>query len=218
MAKTAKKMVSTAVTDRRKLVRGVAEEKQKVTPNVRVCKVHIVGVCPYSQSKAMQTPRGQKEKPDDHDKRCWQERMHVDEHGVCFIPATAFKKAIDSAAGFLRERVPGKGQSEYGKHLRAGVMVMKNPTLGVKMEKVECEMLYVDSDGKAGSGKRVWRRFPVFRKWDCDVEFVIVDSTIDEDVFLRHLEEAGRLIGIGRWRGERGGMYGRFEIKNVKWC
>ena len=207
---------------RRKVTAKPADEdeydaKGEYVPHKRVCDVKIVGISPYSQSKVIETPRRPKEEGDAYDERCWSERMHVDDKGVCFIPASAFKKALETASSFLRERVPGKGKSEFGKHFRAGVLIVENPTLGVKAKDVKCERVYVNADGKSGSGSRVWRRYPLFPKWQCDVEFIIVDGTVTEEVFERHLREAGQLVGIGRWRGEVGGMYGRFVVKSMKW-
>ena len=44
----------------------------------------------------------------------------------------------------------------------------------------------------------------------------MVDETITKDVLLKHLEQAGNFIGVGRWRPINGGMYGRFAVKALK--
>ncbi len=183
----------------------------------RVCAAKIVGISPYSQSKVIEIPHNPKESNDAFDERCWREHMHVDENGVCFIPAASFKKSLETAASFLREKIPGRGTGEYGKHFKAGVLILENPSLGIKAKEVKCDRVYVNANGKPGSGIRVWRRYPMFPKWGCIVKFIIVDTTITESVFERHLREAGQLVGIGRWRGEVGGLYGRFVVSSFKW-
>jgi hypothetical protein len=46
---------------------------------------------------------------------------------------------------------------------------------------------------------------------------VIFDDTITKEVFERHLTEAGRFVGIGRFRPENGGIYGRFTAGPFSW-
>jgi len=53
--------------------------------------------------------------------------------------------------------------------------------------------------------------------WEVSVEYIVMDDLITEDVFKRHLEAAGQFVGVGRFRPENGGFYGRFEIVSVKW-
>ena len=40
-------------------------------------------------------------------------------------------------------------------------------------------------------------------------------ETITLSVFRKHLEEAGKFIGIGRFRPRNNGFYGRFEVKEI---
>lgn len=79
------------------------------------------------------------------------------------------------------------------------------------------EVFFVPSDGKAGGGSRVKKKFPVIREWSGEVTFYILDDTITEDVFEAHLKEAGNFIGIGRFRPENGGFYGRYSIDKIVW-
>jgi hypothetical protein len=143
--------------------------------------------------------------------------MHADAEGMVFIPPMAFKNCLSEAAKYLTMQIPGKGKSTYTKHFEAGVLVFEPMPLGVHKDKVSGEWFFVPSDGRRGSGKRVSRCFPVFPKWSGSVVFHIFDPTITKDVFQRHLEEAGKFIGIGRFRPRNNGFYGRFEMKSLKW-
>jgi hypothetical protein len=67
------------------------------------------------------------------------------------------------------------------------------------------------------SGKRVWRNFPRFDNWKADVNFYILADEITEDVFDEALRQSGAFVGIGRFRPEKGGFYGRFEVADIKW-
>ena len=184
---------------------------------MRVAVATLEGNAPYSQSKFIAEPKKNKEGPRDYEERTWRERCHADKEGNLFIPPMAFKNCISEAARYLGEKIPGKGNATYSKHFEAGIIVFSPLPLPVHKDKVPGEWLFVPSDGKKGGGKRVMKCFPVIQEWKGDVEFNILDSTITEEMFERYLTEAGNFIGIGRFRPIRGGFYGRFMVKKVKW-
>jgi len=176
-------------------------------------KTKLVGIAPYSQSKHYSTPKLPKETPKDYEARTWKDRLHVDANGNVFIPAMAFKNALDDVAKYLSVQIPGKGKSTYTKHVQAGVMVFDDASLGVKASDVRGEWLFVPSDGVAGSGKRVEKCFPwIGPGWTVDVTWHIVDETVTLDVFKQFLSECGKFIGLGRFRPRNRGNYGRFEV------
>lgn len=179
--------------------------------------VELEGISPYSQSRYHNTPKLNKELHDDHERRTWRNRLHVNERGEVFIPAMAFKNGISEAARFLGEKVPGKRNATWTKHFEAGVLVMENAPLGIKAEDVPGEELFVPSDGKKGGGSRVMKTFPVIHHWKATVTFHVLDDTITEEAFLHHLEQCGSFIGIGRFRPRNGGFYGRFKVNSLKW-
>ncbi len=177
----------------------------------------LKSLSPYSQSRAHVVPKLEKEGADAYEQRTWRHRLHTDAEGMVFIPHSAFKNCLSEAAKYLSLQIPGKGKSTYTKHFEAGVMVLSPTPLGVHRDDVEAEVLYLNADGVRGSGKRVWRTMPLIREWRGDVEFLIVDPMITEDVFRQVLDEAGRLIGIGRYRPRNNGIYGRFAVEKLVW-
>ena len=162
-------------------------------------------------------PKLDKEGSADYEKRTWRNRMHTDKSGKVFIPPMAFKNCLAEAAKFLSIQIPGKGKATYTKHFEAGVLVTDALPLGVSADDVDGEWLFVPADGRRGSGKRVDKCFPVIHDWEGVIPFHILDETITEDVFREHLEEAGKFIGIGRFRPRNNGYYGRFEVESVTW-
>ena len=94
---------------------------------------------------------------------------------------------------------------------------MDTVPLNVKKDDVPGEWYFVPSDGRRGGGSRVKKCFPVIREWSGDVTFHILDDTITQDVFEHHLSEAGKFIGIGRFRPRNNGFYGRFKVDNIKY-
>jgi hypothetical protein len=162
-------------------------------------------------------PKAERGKGDEYDEKYWREKCHYDKSGIVYIPQMSFKMALDSAARLKGERIPGKGQSTYTKRFMAGVLVLEPLSLGVPVKEIEHDHLYVNADGVRGSGKRVWKRFPRFDSWSGDVEFHVLSDEIPKDVFESTLRASGQFVGIGRFRPENGGFYGRFEVTKVTW-
>lgn len=180
----------------------------------------VEGVSPYSQSKAYEVDKLQGEGMSDYEKRTWRNRLHVDEQGMVFIPPMAFKNALTETAKFLSIGIPGKGKSTYTKHFEAGVLAFNPVALGIKADEVQSERLFVPADGVRGSGKRVYKMFPMIPPgWRADVEFMVLDDTVlqtgpdGRPVFQFVFEKCGQFVGIGRFRPRNNGFYGRFAVK-----
>jgi len=184
---------------------------------MKTATVVIKGVSPYSPGKHVVEDKLEKEGPDAYEKRTWKGRAHYDGDGIAFIPGMAFKKCLETAARFLSTNIKGRGKATYTKHFKAGVLVMENLSLGVKRDDVIGNWLFIPSDGKPGGAKRVDRCFPIFHQWGGTVTFHILDETITEDVFGETVREAGNFIGVGTFRPENGGYFGRFTVESVKW-
>lgn len=177
----------------------------------------LKSVSPYSQSRHHDTEKLAKELPKDFEARTWRERLHYDADGRVFIPPMCFKNCLSEAAKFLSRQIPGKGKATYTKHFEAGVLVPEPLILPLKKDDVKGEWLFLPADGKRGSGKRVDKCYPIIPEWSGNVQFLILDDMITEDVFTDHLKEAGRFIGIGRFRPRNNGFYGRFMVEGVEW-
>jgi len=177
----------------------------------------IKSLSPISFSKHYEVDKLDKESANDYEKRTWRERCHYDKDGMVFVPPMAFKWALADAGKFLGEKIQGRRGATFTKHFESGVLVLDGLPLGVKKDEIECEQLFVPSDGKHGSGSRVTKYFPIVYKWAGVVTYHIIDSTITKDVFLRHLKESGNFIGLLRFRPRRGGVYGRFSVEDFEW-
>ncbi len=183
---------------------------------MRTAKATLHSMTPYSQSAPIEEKKPRDESHDEFEKRTWMQRCHVDEKGICYIPPMAFKKSLSEAAKYKGIKIPGSGNSKYTKHFEAGVMCVDPVSLGVHIDNVEHERVFVPSDGRRGGTSRVWKQFPVFREWTVEVTYLILDEIITDDVFAEHLKDSGQFIGIGRWRPRNDGMYGRFEVLDLE--
>lgn len=186
---------------------------------MKIATVTLASTAPYSQSRSysQEIEKLPRETPDAYETRTWRNKCHTGPDGKIFIPPMAFKMALDNAATMLGRQIPGKGKSTYTKFFLSGVLVMDPAVLPMTKDEVACDRIYANADGKRGSGKRVWRNFPRIDKWQADVPFHILADEITPEVFEEHLRQAGAFVGIGRFRPQSGGYYGRFEIKKIVW-
>jgi hypothetical protein len=185
---------------------------------MRRVKVHFEGISTYSQSKMHEEPKLPKETADAYETRTWRSKCTVDKDGNILIPAMAIKFSLAAAAKKLGTQIPGRGKSTYTKYFEADVVPMNDAKLEVKQADVKSERLNVNADGVRGSGKRVWRTFPVIDAgYKSYIEFTIMDDTITKEVFEDVFYAAGNGIGIGRFRPEKGGTNGRFRATKFEW-
>lgn len=191
--------------------------KKVIEQKLRQCIVTIEGISPYSSSRKHEEPKLADESHEEYDDRTWRHKLTVDENGMAVISPGAFKQAIDGAAKMVCGKIPGKGSATYTKLFVTGVIVEGSAPLGVHVNDVDGIRLYVNADGVRGSGKRVFRTFPIINKWSTKVPFLITDPTLPQEEFERAIKAAGRCMGVGRYRPEKGGSNGRFNVIDYKW-
>lgn len=187
---------------------------------MRTCIVSFQSVTPYSQSKHLDVdvhPKTEKESPDKYDLRLWREKSSFNSAGEVVIPQMALKMAVDEAIKRLNVGIAGRGKSTYTKYFVAGQICEADVPLGIFREDLKYIDIWANADGVRGSGKRVKRRFPYVETWGGDARFAILDDVIPNEVFEKAVTEAGRLVGIGRFRPEKGGFLGRFAVTGFRW-
>jgi hypothetical protein len=183
----------------------------------------IRGIAPYSQSRPHLDEKNPGESNDDYAKRTWRSHLHVDKNGEVCIPPGNVKNCISEAAKYMNVKIPGQGKATFTKNIEAGLAVVRPIMLGVRAADVQSEALYLPSDGVRGSGKRVWKWYPVIPEWGGDVELVVLDEIITQSsqrtgnpILQDFAEGAGQYIGLGRFRPRNNGYYGRFVVENFQ--
>ncbi len=187
---------------------------------MHIAKVILKSTTPYSQSKnidPIEHPKKPKETHDAFEERTWRHRLHTTPAGNVYIPPSAFENAIREAAKRLAISVPGKGKTLYSKYFEAGIQIPEGITLPIKADDVTGERLFVPSDGRPGGGKRVYKKFPRIDEWIGALTIYIFDDLINENVFKRVIESSGFLVGIGRFRPQSRGFYGRYSVDGFQW-
>lgn len=187
---------------------------------MKVCIAQLKSATPYSQSKQVDRddfPFLPDETHEQYDKRLWREKATVDAQGVVCIPGMALKMSVDEAVKRMNIRTMKTAKTTFTKFFLAGQIADGDVNIKLKKADLQSIDIWANADGVRGSGKRVKRRFPYILDWEGTARFLILDDTIPKDVFEQSLVGAGKLVGIGRFRPEKGGFLGRFSVEDFTW-
>lgn len=61
----------------------------------------------------------------------------------------------------------------------------------------------------------ILRTRPVFEKWSLITNITFDGAVINRELVIQAAKDAGRLVGIGDWRIEKGGCFGRFSVEVI---
>lgn len=175
--------------------------------------VKITGQAPLAQSRKHDTPKLDGESHEELDIRTWREKCNYDEHGTVFVPAMAFKQAMDKAAQRLAIQDPDNKRALMTKYFVSDVICEQNLSIGIHKDAMPSIRINANSDGRRGSGSRVPRILPQTPTWDGTTSFLVMDEKVKPEMFERVLITAGRSVGVGQFRPENGGLNGRFNVE-----
>ena len=129
--------------------------------------------------------------------------------GNTHIPAVYFRNSIVEAS--KQFKITGKGKATYSKLVGATVDVMPE-MIPLKEKYIPFRIAAVNPSTK---GRMMVTR-PRFDKWTAEFEIILNDEGVPKEVMNEILEQSGRYVGIGDWRPEKKGMFGKFMITSFK--
>ncbi len=169
--------------------------------------VKVKGVTPVLMSKPEQFGFDQEwiEKvanTDDHKDAL--KRAYVDTEGKFYQPAIHFERSLIEAGKKLQ--VKGHGKATYSK-LFGSMLSVEPAELIHKNQNWEVHKALVVIPSTKG---RVMRYRPMIKDWEVSFEIVAEDE-LPDTVIKEALEIAGKYSGIGDWRPEKKGKFGKFQ-------
>lgn len=135
-------------------------------------------------------------------------RLYRDPSGAHCHPCEAFTKAMVKA-------VAGK---KFGKMfataaIKGSVFITEPYAILEDANGKNIKEYTIDRRPVVIGKSRVLRCRPCFPKWQCKVAFEVDTAILRPDQVKESLALAGRIIGIGDYRPEKGGGFGRFSVK-----
>lgn len=193
-----------------------AEEFVKLKPiNTRQMRCVIKGTSPLIQHKwsekalIMMREKGSGKKTKDREARNPEAESEAatyrDSSGNYAIPVLALKSAIISAAH--------KDIGIEKTLVRKALFIKSNPDMMLPMQ---CSEPVTREDSvRVGQGSADLRYRPQFDDWSVEFTVEIDADLLQPSDVVNLIDRAGFGVGIGEWRPEKGGEYGRFQVETV---
>lgn len=155
------------------------------------------------------------------EERTWKQKVLTTDDGQVYINPFALTNGLEVAGKFLGKKIPSARGATYTDRFRKGTQTVDKLLLSnskgkpLTIEDIEPVKLFVPSDGKRGSGKRVDRIFPTVHDWQViGAAMYVYDGKIDDETTEEHMVAMGKFVGFGSMRVENGGVNGRFRVEN----
>jgi len=125
------------------------------------------------------------------------------------IPGVYFKNAITEAA--KQFKIVGKGKSTYSKLVGSTVQI------GEEYCVIDggYEVFRISGVNPMTKGRVMISR-PRFNKWKTKCTILLMDDGVPPNVMNDMLVHAGQYVGVGDWRPDKKGMFGKFIVTSYK--
>ena len=130
--------------------------------------------------------------------------------GKVQLPSVYLKNCISEAA--KQFKIVGKGKSTYSKIVASTVDI--EPFM-IEFKSGKYEVFRISAVNTSTKGRMMTER-PKFHKWSEEFEIVLNDPAVPSSVINEILEHAGKYVGVGDWRPQKKGMFGKFMITSFK--
>ena len=174
-------------------------------------KVEIKGITPLLQNKpeeyGFDEQFVEKKASTDWEKEALK-KLYMDSKGTIYQPATHLDRCLIEAGKKIK--VKGQGKATYSKLFGSMVSVEEFEIVHKNPEYEIFKALVVIPSTKG----RVMRYRPMFKDWALEFH-ITFEEEIPPEVVKDALEIAGKYVGIGDWRPEKKGKFGKFQV--TKW-
>lgn len=134
-------------------------------------------------------------------------RTYKTPDGDYYIPSESFTKAMVRAASGVKI---GK---EFATNLLKGNVFAAEPYFVIEDERGKPHRKYgIDRRSVVIGKSRVLRCRPCWMKWRVRLSFEVNTNLFGKETLRKFLEKSGRFPGVGDYRPEKGGSFGRFRV------
>lgn len=139
-----------------------------------------------------------------------EDKLYKDENGKTQLPSVYVKNSISEAA--KKFKIQGQGKSTYSKIVASTVDI---EPFYIELKADKYKVFRISAVNPMTKGRMMTER-PQYDKWSASFEIVLNDDGVPVSVINEILEQAGKYVGVGDWRPEKKGMFGKFMITSFK--
>jgi len=174
----------------------------------KTAKVTIKGVSPLLFNRFIEAslegdppPRAGHRKAEDPEVK-----LYKTPDGKIYTPYTHLQESmIDAAKNF---QIRGKRRATYSKLFGCAVYVEPD----VIIHKIQKWEVFSISAVNPNTRGRIMTHRPMLKEWEISFQIVFDDDDIPEEVIKEVLDYAGRRSGVGDWRPNKKGKFGKFMV------
>jgi len=187
--------------------------------------IRIKGVSPMLQNRknfmldCMDNPELNKQRGEsyeDHDQRIWSKKAHYNDDGNVMIPGEWIKGLLKASQrrGKFPIQPPGARSKNDNMlpYFISGVLIEDSEITNNKKPIKEKDLLPYRCMVSPQRGSSVPRTRPMISDWESTIKFVIIDEAISEDCLVTVMTWIGTYFGMGDFRPQQGGNFGRFML------
>jgi hypothetical protein len=139
-----------------------------------------------------------------------EDKLYQDEEGKTLLPAVYLKNCLTEASKSFK--IVGKGKSTYSKLVASTVDI--EPFM-IELAAPKYSVFRISAVNPMTRGRMMTER-PKFEKWKASFEIILNDEAIPSSVINEILSHAGKYVGVGDWRPQTKGMFGKFLINKFE--
>lgn len=131
--------------------------------------------------------------------------------GTIYQPALHFIASMKRAG--IKFKIPGQNRTTYKNLIGCGMVIIEPDAIPHKNQNWEIDIRAIVNPNTRG--RRAKKR-PCFKNWTLQFTIEYDENEIDFGHIKQILDYAGRYVGIGDFRPEKGGPFGRFLVSEFK--
>jgi len=133
-------------------------------------------------------------------------KLYLTEDEKPYVPS-AYLRGMLIEAG-KQFKIQGKGKATYSKLLGSAIEV--NPD-AIEIISEGYKPFVISAVNPTTKGRMIVKR-PMFEDWSLKFEIAVLDDGVPVDVLKDIIEHGGNYVGIGDWRPNKKGKYGKFMV------
>ena len=132
---------------------------------------------------------------------------------------SAYYKCEDGQYGFpaggIKQCLINAAHKDIGLEktlLRKSLFIIPDDTINNLCAFESDDPVMLEDIVRIGQGSTVLRYRPEFRNWSMIIRMEFDSMSLTQNTILNLVQRAGFGVGLGEWRPEKGGEYGRFQV------
>lgn len=182
---------------------------------MKTIDVEIIGISPLIQHRFPLpidgAPKGPMQKNKSQQTDDVEQSLYRLPTGEIYQPSIHLLSSMKRAGA--KFQIPGQGKSTYKNLIGSGAVIITPDAILHQHQEYEIDARPVVVPATKG---RVMRKRPMLPKWRLKFQIEYDDAEINANDIREILFYAGKRVGIGDFRPEKGGSFGRFLVSKFK--